>query len=75
MSCRVAISIAIGMVAGWTIAAFMWAPIVDFWKLSRDNYKDLYEYSYEGSIQRGYTKLCERSGEVGIWFLDECDPS
>lgn len=67
------IGIMTGIVVGWSIGCFMWAPIVDFWEVRYTHYKTLYEYAYQGNVKRGYQTLCERSGHMGVWFVDECD--
>lgn len=63
----------VGVLIGWAVGCFMWAPIVDFWYDQYGYYKTLYTYAYEGNIERGYQTLCDRRGHTGVWFVDECD--
>lgn len=70
---KFAVGFALGALVTWFLGCLMWAPIADFWRIRFEYYKEKYTYSYGGSIDRGYITLCERGGELNIWFTDECD--
>lgn len=70
---KFAVGFALGALVAWVVAGMYWSPIVDFWHDRFTFYKEHYTYAYEGAIDRGLLTLCERDGEVNIWFTDECD--
>lgn len=65
----------LGLIGGWGIAAFMWAPMLDRWI---DAYKYAHErfmYFSDGAIDRGLVDICERDGKLSVWFVEDCDPN
>lgn len=70
---RFILGLLLGLVGGWALGSFLWAPIADRWRSAYDRVFETRQEIQLRGYDLGHMNVCYRDGEVGVWFLEDCD--
>ncbi len=62
-----------GASIGFIGALTVLKPNVDHWRSAYKSTSARELYYSDALIDRGLITLCDRSGETGVWLIEECD--